>query len=292
MATESDLTPIPHDARKYHNYPDSHYVLPTDEQEVERLRLQHNVVKNAFEGRLIFPPLKSQSSYFVLDSGVGPAAWLLDVASELSVSAILHGVDLESRLFPHSRPTNVSFSVGSIVSLPEEWKNKFDLVNQRLLLTALTRSQWPQTLGQIHRVLSPGGWVQLGEVGTWHAGPVSERHRRMLHALFDSRELLLDVSMEIPELLRKAKFDNIKVEVRNLPLAGETGADARNNWIGAFRAVKTPIMRLGGLGFVQTEEEFDHFLDELEKEWDSTPDAEIEFHIFYAQKPTDTSDSL
>ncbi|KAH8113562.1 S-adenosyl-L-methionine-dependent methyltransferase [Phellopilus nigrolimitatus] len=288
QTTTTTTSPIPHVARNFHKYPGANYVLPSDEQEAARLKLQHDILKVAFEGRIILTPVNSQTGYFVLDSGVGPGAWLLDAASELSSSAILHGIDIDSRLFPRSHPSNASFSVNSIVSLPVHWSNKFDIVHQRLLVAALKRSEWRQALDQIYRVLCPGGWVQLGEVGTWHGGPVTEKHARMLRALFESRELLLEVSTDIPDLLRAAKFVNVRVEKRTIPLgswAGKYGTDARDDFMGIFRGMKTPILNSGGLGFVETEEAFDCLLDELEKEWDNTRGAEFDFHIICAQKP-------
>ncbi|THH06383.1 hypothetical protein EW145_g4123 [Phellinidium pouzarii] len=281
---------IPHVPRVFHNYPGANYILPSDEQEIHRLKLQHDVLKAAFDGKVLLAPIKLHTSPFVLDSGTGSAAWLLDVAPDMSPSAIMHGVDIENRLFPTSHPPNISFSINSIATLPEEWTAKFDLVHQRLLLAALRRSEWPKALSQMFRILRPGGYVQLGEAGAWHAGAVTERHADMLHTLFESRELLLEVSSDMSTFLRDAGFVDIRVETRTIPLgawAGQLGADARDNFMGVYRGMKTPVLRSGGLGFVETEEDFDRLMDELEKEWDETKGAEMKFHIFIAQKPTE-----
>ncbi|KAI5117082.1 hypothetical protein M0805_009486 [Coniferiporia weirii] len=282
--------PIPHIPRVFHKHPDSSYILPVDEQEAERLELQHKVFKGAFEGRLLLPPFKSNSGYAVLDSGVGTAAWLLDVASQLSPSAILHGIDIESTLFPRTRPLNMSFSVNSITALPGEWSNKFDFVHQRFLFSALKRTEWPQAMNQIFRVLKPSGWAQLGEYGDNYAGPINERHARLRRALFASRDLVVDVSDELPSLLRKAGFVNITVETRSVPLgawAGQQGLEARDNLVSAFRAMKTPILKSGGFGFVESEEEFDRLIDALGKEWDETKGSEKKVRIVYAQRPAE-----
>ncbi|KAI5117084.1 hypothetical protein M0805_009488 [Coniferiporia weirii] len=278
---------IPHIPRAFTNYPGATYILPSDEEEAKRLRLQHKVLKVAYEGKVLLPPFKDQSSYFVLDSGAGPAIWLLDACSRLSSTAILHGIDIESRLFPPSYPPNISFSIASVTALPEEWTNKFDFVHQRLLMAALKRNEWPVALKQIFRVLSPGGWVQLGEFGEWRAGPINKKHAVMHRALFDSRNLCLDIYADLPRLLEEAGFTNIKVEKRTIPLGargGQQGIDSRDNLISVFRAMKTPILRSGGLGFVSTEKDFDQLLDSLEKEWDETEGAGIDAHIIYAQR--------
>ncbi|THG96243.1 hypothetical protein EW145_g7812 [Phellinidium pouzarii] len=269
--------------RVFHNYPGAAYILPSDEQEGERLRLQHRVWKTAFEGRILLPPFRGQASYVVLDSGTGT-----EIASQLAPGAILHGIDIEKRLFPPSHPSNMSFSVASITSLPDEWSDKFDFVHQRLLVLGLKNKEWPLAVEQIFRVLSPGGWVQFGEFGDWRIGPVTEKHRRMYKALLDSRGLNLDIYADLPEILQKANFTNITVEKRAIPVgswAGKEGVGSRNNFMSVFRSMKAFVLQSGGLGFVETEEDFDHFIDAVEKEWDETEGAEVNAFIIYAQRP-------
>ena len=67
------------------------YLLPVDEEEHERyidksetschnrtysawhrLRVQHEMLKEAGNGKVFFPPFDSSKSYFILDVGVGP----------------------------------------------------------------------------------------------------------------------------------------------------------------------------------------------------------------------------
>ena len=76
-------------------------------------------------------------------------------------------VDIEPRLFPTSHPKNIEFRVESVTQLPSDWSNSFSLVHQRLLLAALQIPEWPTALGEIYRVLRPGGWVQLAESSGW-----------------------------------------------------------------------------------------------------------------------------
>ncbi|THH05068.1 hypothetical protein EW145_g5068 [Phellinidium pouzarii] len=287
--TVSSAVAIPHvSQRSFHNYPGAAYVLPADEQEIERLRQQHNIWKTAFNGKILLPPFKPQSSYFVLDSGSGPAAFLLDLCSQLAQTSVLHGIDIEKRLFPLSHPSNVSFSIASVTSLPDEWTSKFDFVHQRLLFFALKRTEWTLAMDQIHRVLSPGGWVQFGEYGYWHSGPINEKYRQMQNALAESRGFDAKICADLPRLLQKAGFINVTVEKRTVPLgawAGQVGVDSRNNFISVFAGLKMAVLKAGGLGFVETEEDFDGFTVALQKEWDETEGSEIEFHIVYAQRP-------
>lgn len=213
---------------------------------------------------------------------------MLELSESASPSSILRGIDIENRLFPHFPPANMSFSINSVTRLPQEWTNRFDLVNQRLLVAALQETEWHVAVKEIFRVLRPGGWAQLGEVGFWHAGEVNARLYDLVHALFVSRGLLLDCGQLIPVLLEEAGFVNITVEKRTIPLgswAGQQGCDGRDNFINVFKGMKTPILRSGGLGFVDSEASFDKLIDETEDEWNRTEGAEIDFYIFIAQKP-------
>lgn len=113
---------------------------------------------------------------------------------------------------------------------------------------------------------------------------MTANHRRLVHALFAARQLVLDVSKDLPKLVKEVGFRNISVETRQLPLAGTKGSHARDNWIGAFRALKTPVLSSGGFGFVSSEAQFDAMIDDLEKEWETTEGGELAFHLICAQK--------
>ena len=213
--------------------------------------------------------------------------WLLEAEEEITVDVDMHGFDIESRLFPRSHPTNMSFSKLSVTSLPHEWDDTFAFVHQRLLVAALQKPDWERAISEIYRVLAGDGWVQLGEVGPWKAGPITAKHQGLVQALFNAKGLVLDCAAYIPAMLAQTGFTNIRVEERSIPLgkwAGDHGSDGAANFIGVFRAMKTPILKAGGLGLVHSEEEFDTLLDQVEEEWDQTPGAEIKFYIFSAQK--------
>lgn len=212
---------------------------------------------------------------------------MLEAKEEIAAHVDMHGFDIESRLFPRTYPHNMSFSKLSVTSLPREWDETFSFVHQRLLVAALQKPDWERAIGEMHRVLAVDGWVQLGEVGPWKAGPITAKHQGLVQALFHAKGLILDCAAYIPAMLAQAGFANIRIEERSIPLgkwAGAHGVDGAANFIGVFRAMKTPILKAGGLGLVRSEQELDRLLDQVEREWDQTPGAEIKFYIFSAQK--------
>lgn len=52
--------------------------LTPEQDEADRLRIQHGVFQRLFDGRLIFPPI--QSPRRILECGFGNASWAIDVA--------------------------------------------------------------------------------------------------------------------------------------------------------------------------------------------------------------------
>ena len=57
-----------------------------NQDEEERLVIQHNVLNRMFDGRLVFPPLVSLEK--VLDCGYGSATWAAEVAEQFPASEV------------------------------------------------------------------------------------------------------------------------------------------------------------------------------------------------------------
>ncbi|KAF9446059.1 S-adenosyl-L-methionine-dependent methyltransferase [Macrolepiota fuliginosa MF-IS2] len=274
----------------------SAYLLPADDEERKRLDLQSRVINQNFDNQLILAPITLNSGDIVLDSGTGSGHWLLSLAKEVPKTVQLWGIDISPRMFPPaaSTPPNAIFAPNSITSLPEHWTNTLSLIHQRLLVVALSPSQWQTALSEMFRTLAPGGWVQLFELHYMLVSPSEALRKHKVFAMrnklcYEVRHVVMDIVDHLPSWLEQAGFVNLRIEKRYLPLgswAGEYGtlgleASATN----FYRAIKAPVMAEGGFGLVKNGEEYDAAVDDFVRLCDETPETYREYWAFIAQKP-------
>ncbi|CAG7852994.1 SubName: Full=Uncharacterized protein {ECO:0000313/EMBL:CCA72732.1} [Serendipita indica DSM 11827] len=149
------MHPLPKDDSKaVYGMPHGKY-----EREFNRLDLQHEAVKLAFEGLNIcseqvdrvLDPLGGQKS--VLDLGSGSGVWCIEMAERYPHATIL-GVDIE----PQDRsnvPPNYLFEVWDVNSGLEKFYGRYDLVHTRFTTGVFSNPQ--AALIEMERCLKPGG---------------------------------------------------------------------------------------------------------------------------------------
>ncbi|KAF8547161.1 S-adenosyl-L-methionine-dependent methyltransferase [Imleria badia] len=280
--------------RTAHSYAGSLYILPSDEEErqryapptsttshltLRRLLGQHQLYTRLLSGRLVIPPIAFSDKDDVLDIGTGGGAWLCDAPTNLPKFVQLYGIDIESRLFPSytALSANVHLSVCSATDLPAYWSSKFALVHQRLLICAYTRDQWRRSIDEMYRVLTPGGYAQLIEIGPeWVSGPKTARHFLLLDEFLGNKGMLLRCGVYIADMLKATGFIDVKSEevVMNL-----------GKWAGEDGAMRDSVMRAGGLGQFASAEEFDKAMKEIAEEWDNNEGSHTTVRAFYGRKP-------
>ncbi|RUS15950.1 hypothetical protein BC937DRAFT_91768 [Endogone sp. FLAS-F59071] len=220
------------EGRKYHAVKGSSYFLPRDNQEVDRLVMQHYMVKAIFEGNTLeqVTPLLEKKDATVLDVGYSksqialdsekqilPPSRSQDVASEYS-HAECHAIDM-CAVFPESvKPTNVTFTKCNVLEgLPFPDKS-FDVVHMRSLIFGLRAGEWPSVLAEIFRVVKPGGMVQLveSEIAYITPDPGCYTHMEKLCSILSSLGQDPFIALHLEALVPAAGFEFILHEKRSI----------------------------------------------------------------------------
>ncbi|CEI95069.1 hypothetical protein RMCBS344292_09270 [Rhizopus microsporus] len=197
------------------------YVLPNNDDEVDRLHQQHWILKYIF-GCNYHAPIHNllEKGIKVLDSGCGPATWCFDMA-EAYPNSKFQGIDI-SRVFPESiKPINVKFVNGNIAQLLPFEDNTFDYIHQRLLVGGLTHTDWENNLKEIYRVLKPGGYVEFAEPDIKdqiNPGPLIQKTQNIMTNMLLSRNMCPKIAVELNEKLAAAGFEDITVIEKELPM--------------------------------------------------------------------------
>ncbi|KAK1960019.1 methyltransferase domain-containing protein [Colletotrichum sublineola] len=146
--------------RTYHAYKDGKYVSPNDEQELDRLDLQHNIFIRSFDNRLGTAPPNDPGAKVgrVLDVGTGTGIWAIDFGEEHPEAEVL-GIDLSPPPLSFV-PPNVKFVVDDAEE-PWTYSQPFDYIHSRLMTGSF--SSWEKYIKRCFDNLAPGGYLELNE---------------------------------------------------------------------------------------------------------------------------------
>ncbi len=152
------------------------YVLPSDDQEINRLDFQHYMLRFALRGNYAAPLNQPQS---ILDVGSGTGRWAMEMAQLFPYSNVV-GTDLVEPKTEASaaslgygldrRPDNYAFVQGNVFEGLPFADGTFDFVHVRLLLFAIPSDRWPDVAREVLRVAKPGAWVESVETGPQRNG--------------------------------------------------------------------------------------------------------------------------
>ncbi|KAF0511297.1 S-adenosyl-L-methionine-dependent methyltransferase [Gigaspora margarita] len=218
------------DGRRFHNLENAGYPLPNDDEESDRLHLQHFLIRYIWQSNFSSPIdhiLSSQGSK-ILDIGCGAGSWSFDMATTYPSIEVV-GLDISSHQPTYIKPKNFSFIKANVLEgIPFE-DNTFDFVFQRYLVFGYPKEKWPFIMNEIVRVLKPGGFLELCEPSTvYDAGPVTQylfkaaqgiinqkggdpNIYRMLEKYVQNQGQLKNIKREVKRCYHGEKSNNIKL---------------------------------------------------------------------------------
>ncbi|KAM0148651.1 hypothetical protein ACHAPG_009887 [Botrytis cinerea] len=92
--------------------------------------------------------------------------WLRDLSEILSQTCQLHGFDISDTTFPSRAaiPANITLYEHNLLdAFPEEFIGKYDVVNVRLMIVALSFNQWEPAVRTLITLLRPGVYLQWAD---------------------------------------------------------------------------------------------------------------------------------
>jgi len=275
--------------REFKAHGNPKYMLPGDDEELDRLLIQHYAVRFMFQGNFranIQDGL--DRGIKVLDVGCGPGSWTLEMATDYPNSLFI-GTDLAD-VYPSAiTPRNCEFvKANTITGLPFQ-DNTFDYVYQRCMLLSFPEKEWPGVIKELTRVTKPGGFIEIVECDLLihDAGPLTAEWNEKLFSAMRTRGIDFTLAQRMHGLLKAEKnLTTPKKLYYSAPMDwgdaefGRLGELLRQNIEMAFRSLK-PMLVLAG---AYEDTEYDDMTNKAMKEFREYR-SWVNFFAHWAQKP-------
>ncbi|KAI9249351.1 hypothetical protein EDC94DRAFT_637222 [Helicostylum pulchrum] len=273
--------------RKYNHVTGSNYLLPCDDEEIDRLHLQHFMIRFAIQGNYLAPVSDIlRKGGRVLDIGCGPGSWSMEIAGEYPKSTVI-GIDITPIYPKEIKPTNCAFYQCNVLNtLPFE-DNTFDYIFMRFMSQGVESEKWPFILSELVRVLKPNGWIEWveGEIEIHRPGPVTLEFNTKLLDLMRANNQDPHISRKLKEnLTATGELMNISSVFVSCPggqWAGKIGQLTMQSWKAYYQALCPLLCQSWGI----SPAEYNEKLKTCWREADEYKTFE-NVHFSYAQKKT------
>ncbi|KAL1845061.1 hypothetical protein VTK73DRAFT_1209 [Phialemonium thermophilum] len=196
--------------RQYQGYLEAKYVLPMDEEELERLDFQCHLVWISLDKKHGFAPTKNLRR--ALDVGCGTGMWAIEFADAHPETEVL-GVDL-APVQPQSVPPNLRFEVDDLEQ-PWNFSQKFDYIHCQLMIGAF--QDWPKFFRQSFDALEDDGYLEVHDVDfvikcdddTLPDDSALVRWHKHMHEAAATAGFPLDAIAHVPDMMRDAGYADV-----------------------------------------------------------------------------------
>ncbi|KAG2225682.1 hypothetical protein INT45_012154 [Circinella minor] len=261
------------------------YILPSDQDEVKRLKLNHDLWKELMNG-LYKSDMHEQleKGIRVLDVGCGPGWWTLDMAALYPNSQFV-GIDMADVFVTKDLPSNVTFKRMNAGTGLDFDDGSFDFVFQRFLVMGLSVDQYSSSVAEIKRVLKPKGAIEILELinDYSNASPAFARITSWIQQAMDSRGLDSFIADKVSSILETAGFQTIKDVNYDVPI-GPWGGEPGEMFLAiqklALPAVKVMVTELTSA----TPQEYDQTVQQALIEEAHSHQVSTRFRLIYATK--------
>ncbi|KAJ3040436.1 hypothetical protein HDV00_010872 [Rhizophlyctis rosea] len=147
------------------NKKDLVYPMPNDEDEMDRLDIQHYMLRYAYQGNYCAPvtDMLCKRGARILDAGCGSGIWAIEMATDFPNAAVT-GIDISPVQSRANKPPNVEFQTVDLTKLPLPFADgTFDFVRMRFLILGIKADQWASIIRELARVTKKGGYMELCE---------------------------------------------------------------------------------------------------------------------------------
>jgi ubiquinone/menaquinone biosynthesis C-methylase UbiE len=262
---------------------DAPYVLPSDDQEINRLDFQHYMLRYALRGNYA-APLNHPAT--ILDVGSGTGRWAYEMAALFPETRIV-GTDLVHPKPDASGPLpppNYTFAQGNVLEGLPFPDDSFDFVHMRLLLFAISADKWPTVARELLRVTRPGGWVESIETGPQqHGGPAMDTLVGWITEASRRRGVDPLLGPQVASFFANAGLTGIVTRAISLPVGragGRLGNMAAADVFGVVAGVKPLVSGLG----ITDAQSYDSMFETARADLDRYH-CTLPFYIAYGQKP-------
>ncbi|KAI8613533.1 S-adenosyl-L-methionine-dependent methyltransferase [Chytriomyces sp. MP71] len=179
--------------REYNCVEGSHYFLPNDDEEKDRLFTQHYFLGQLWGTHVICEPVRellSRPGSKVLDVGCADGVWM-DAVFARYPKAEYHGVDIAESMDEGHTLSSAKYEFGNVLEGLPYLDSTFDYVHQRMIFTGVPKAKWVAVIDELVRVAKPGAWIELVELDmkTYNAGPIDKMFADAVSAVMEKRGL-------------------------------------------------------------------------------------------------------